>query len=109
MTTILSISIPPALRSALVAEAKRQRRSRSFVVAEAVRDYVARRREDAFALARERTLREGLALAPAARLRLSEDLWNELARGRNSAPPFTATFATFEDHEAWRRGGGGVA
>jgi len=103
MTTILSVSLPADLRSTLDAEAKRQRRSRSFVVAEAVRDYVARQERDAFTAARERTLREGLALAPAARVQLAEDLWQELARGRPPGQPWTATFDTFEDYERWRR------
>lgn len=103
MTTILSVSLPADLRSTLDAEAKRQRRSRSFVVAEAVRDYVARQERDAVTAARERTLREGLALAPAARVQLAEDLWQELARGRAPTQPWTATFDTFEDYERWRR------
>ena len=105
-TTILSVSLPKNLRATLDAEAKRQRRSRSFVVAEAVRDYVARRQQDAFDAARERTLREGLALAPAARVQLAEQLWQEFARGREPTKPWTATFDTFEDHERWRRAGG---
>ena len=106
MATILSISLPPDLRRAIDAEAKRQRRSRSFVVAEAVRDYVARQERDAFDAARTRTLREGLALAPAARLQLAEDLWQEFARGRKTAKPWTATFNTFDEYEKWRRQGG---
>src|SRR5439155_17309301 len=96
MTTILSVSVPADLRSTLDAEAKRQRRSRSFVVAEAVRDYVARQQRNAFTEARERTLRDGLALAPAARIRLAEDLWQEFARGHKAVAPWTATFNTFE-------------
>lgn len=103
MTTILSVSLPADLRSTLDAEAKRQRRSRSFVVAEAIRDYVARQGRDAFTDARDRTLREGLALAPAARLQLAEDLWQEFARGRKPVEPWTATFKTFEEYEKWRR------
>ena len=103
MTTILSVSLPTDLRSTLDAEAKRQRRSRSFVVAEAVRDYVARKERDAFSEARERTLREGLALAPAARLQLAEELWQEFDRGRKPTKPWAATFNTFEDYEKWRR------
>jgi predicted transcriptional regulator len=105
MTTILSVSLPAALRSVLDAEAKRQRRSRSFVVAEAVREYVASQQRVAFAQARERTLRDGLALAPTARVRLAEELWQELARGRQTARPWTATFTTFEEYETWRREG----
>ncbi|MFO7587363.1 MAG: ribbon-helix-helix protein, CopG family [Gemmatimonadota bacterium] len=107
MTTILSISVPADLRSALDSEAARQRRSRSFVVREAVREYLERRERDAFADARRRTLREGLALTPAGRLRLAEELWQELARGRRTTRPWTATFATFDDYERWRRERGG--
>jgi predicted transcriptional regulator len=106
MTTILSVSLPADLRSTLDAEAKRQRRSRSFVVAEAVRNYVARQERDAFAEARERTLREGLALAPSARLQLAEELWEEFARGRKPGQPWTATFNTFDEYDKWRRQGG---
>ncbi|HEV8265404.1 MAG TPA: ribbon-helix-helix protein, CopG family [Gemmatimonadales bacterium] len=103
MTTILSVSLPAELRSTLDAEAKRQRRSRSFVVAAAVREYVARQEREAFTAARERTLREGLALAPAARVQLAEDLWQDLARGRKPAAPWTATFNTFEEYDRWKR------
>jgi predicted transcriptional regulator len=106
MTTILSISLPAELRSTLDAEAKRQRRSRSFVVAEAVRAYLGRQERAGFADARERTLREGLALEPAARLRLAEELWREFARGRRPSPPWTATFNTFEEYDRWRHQGG---
>ena len=106
MTTILSVSLPADLRSTLDAEAKRQRRSRSFVVADAIREYVARQERDAFTAARDRTLREGLALAPAERLQLAEDLWQEFARGRKPGQPWTATFNTFEEYDRWRRQGG---
>ncbi len=75
MTTILSISLPEELRAALDAASARERRSRSFVVAEAVRAYLAHQERQAFDDARTRTLREGLALTPAARLRLAEELW----------------------------------
>jgi predicted transcriptional regulator len=107
VTTILSVSLPADLRSTLDAEAKRQRRSRSFVVAEAVRDYVEHQQRNAFTEARERTLRDGLALAPAERLRLAEELWREFERGRKSTKPWVATFNTFEEYERWRREGGG--
>ena len=106
MTTILSVSLPTELRAALDAEAKRQQRSRSFVVSEAVREYVARQDRDAFTTARDRTLREGLTLAPAERLRLAEELWQELARGRQPTKPWTAAFDTFDEYERWRRRAG---
>lgn len=105
MTTILSVSVPADLRSLLDAAAKRQRRSRSFVVAEAVREYIARQDRDAFTEARTRTLREGLALAPAARVRLAEELWQDFAHGRKATKPWTATFKTFDEYDQWRRQG----
>ena len=104
--TILSVSLPEELRMSLDDEARRQRRSRSFVVGEAIRSYLASRETDAFAEAADRTLREGLGLAPADRLRLAEELWLEFARGREPVKPWTAAFDTFEQYEAWRRRGG---
>ena len=107
MATILSISVPPNLRAPLDAEARRQRRSRSFIVAEAVREYLGRRQDAAFQLARGRTLSEGLALSAAERVRLSEDLWTELTLGHRPVKPWTAVFETFDQYERWRREGGG--
>ena len=103
--TILSVSLPGEVRATLDAEARRQRRSRSFVVAEAIRAYLAQRDRDVFTAARDRTLREGLALTPAERVRLAEQLWREFARGRTPTAPWTASFDTFDEYEAWRRRG----
>lgn len=105
MTTITSVSLPDAVRAALDEEAERQRRTRSSVVAEAVSEYLARRQRAEFDDARLRTLREGLELAPAARLELAEELWLEFARGRPPSEPWAATFRTFEDYKRWRREG----
>lgn len=102
MTVITSVSMPEELRAALDEEAERQRRSRSFVVAEAVREYLVRRERAAFDDARLETLREGLALTPGARLELAEELWLEFARGRPASEPWTATFETFGEYERWR-------
>jgi predicted transcriptional regulator len=101
VTTILSISLPDHVRAVLDAEAARQRRSRSAVVSEAVRAYVTRTDGDAFTDARDRTLREGLALSPADRVKLSEELWHELARGRRRPKPWSASFATFGEYDRW--------
>jgi predicted transcriptional regulator len=109
MSNIVSVSLPSDLRATLDAEARRQRRSRSFVVAEAVREYVARQQSAEFGQARERTLREGLALSPAERLTLSEQLWQELSLGRRPDQGFTASFDTFDEYEQWRRAGGASA
>ncbi len=103
MTTITSVSLPDDLRAALDVEAERQRRTRSSVVAEAISEYLARRQRDEFDDARLRTLREGLDLAPEARLDLTEELWREFARGRPPSEPWAATFATFDEYERWRR------
>jgi predicted transcriptional regulator len=106
MSTILSVSIPEALRVELDAEASHQRRSRSFIVAEAVRTYLAEQQRHAFVIASERTLREGLALAPGERVRLAEELWQELAGDRTPGPPWIAGFDSFADYDAWRQDGG---
>lgn len=103
MKTILSISVSPDVRAALDAERSRQRRSRSFVVEEAIRDYLAARDSSAFAEGRSRTIREALALSAKERVQLSEDLWRELAPGHKVAKPWTATFDTFAEYERWRR------
>ncbi len=105
-TIILSISLPPELRFRLDAEAKRLHRSRSHVVNEAIQQYIARQDRDAFTQARDLTLREGLALSLAERLRLSEDLWKDFTRGRKPAQPWTVAFDTFDQYEEWRRRGG---
>jgi predicted transcriptional regulator len=101
-TTIVSVSLDSDVRDALVAEAERQRRSRSFVVREALREYVARRDRVAFTDARDQTLREGLALPPAERVKLSEELWEELA-GKQEGKPEARSFDTFDEYERWRR------
>jgi len=103
MATILSISLPEELRATLDAEAKRQRRSRSFVVSEAIREYVARREREVYAAGGDATLRAALALSPAERLREAESLWQEFARTHEPAKPWTASFDTFAEYEAWRR------
>ena len=102
MATILSVSVPAELRAELDAEAKRQRRSRSFVVSEAIREYVASRNREAFAAGRDQTLRDALALSPAERLREAEGLWQEFARTREPGKPWTASFNTFGEYEQWR-------
>jgi len=108
MSTILSVSIPSDLRTTLDTEAKRQRRSRSFVVAEAVREYVARQQDVAFAEASERTLREGLALSGPERIALAEQLWQELTLGQHPDRAYTAAFDTFDEYDHWRRTGGAL-
>lgn len=105
MTTITSVSLPDAVRDALDEEAERQRRTRSSVVAEAISEYLARRQRAEFDDAQLRTLRDGLELAPVARLELAEELWLEFARGRPPSEPWAATFETFGEYERWRREG----
>lgn len=106
MATIVSVSFPAELRAKLDGEARRQRRSRSFVVAEAVRGYLAEKQRQAFATASRQTLREGLALTASERVQLAEQLWQELAAGRGPGKPWTAGFETFAAYDRWRRDGG---
>lgn len=105
MTTILSISIPDNLRGPLDAEAARQRRSRSFVVSEAVREYVARRTVHTFEGARDRTLLDGLALTPEGRVHLAESLASELAGLRKPSKPFVLGFKSQTEYDKWRDNG----
>jgi predicted transcriptional regulator len=102
-STITTISLPPALRKRLDREAAHQRRSRSFVVAEAIERYLDEADRRGFEEGRERTLREALALSPVERVRLAEELWSELARGSRRVKPWTVGFDTFEEYEQWRR------
>ena len=105
-TVITSVSLPVRLRKRLDQEARRQRRPRSFVVAEALEAYLAQRGREAFAEGRERTLREALALSPAERVALAASLWRELGRGRGRLKPWTAGYTTFDEYQRWRRAGG---
>lgn len=103
MTDIVSISLSEELRSRLDEETARQRRSRSSVVAEAIAAYLDGRRDAAFEEARLRDLRENLELSPAARVRLSEELWHELTRGREVTEPFGVSFDSWREYETWSR------
>jgi len=44
-------------------------------------------------------------LAPADRVQLAEELWQELAGDRRPGPAWTAGFDSFADYDEWRRGG----
>ena len=100
--TILSISLPDDLRAPLDAIAARQRRSRSFVVSDAVRTYLANQTDHEFDEARDETLRDGLALSSAERVRLAESLADELTRPRRKRP-FVVGFNTAAEYEEWRQ------
>jgi predicted transcriptional regulator len=103
---ITTISLPPTHRKRLDREAARQRRSRSFVVGEAIARYLDQADSRGYAEAREQTLREALALPPIERVQLAEELWSELGRGSRRVEPWTASFDTFDEYEQWRRRGG---
>lgn len=109
MAVVLSVSVPAGLREEVDAVAAEQQRSRSYVVVEAIRRYLAAQQEDAFAEARLRTLRDGLAKTPAERVALSESLWREFAHRRPVGKPWVAGFDTHEGHQRWRRDGGVVS
>jgi predicted transcriptional regulator len=103
MSKIVSVSLPPETRDALDAEAKRQRRSRSWVVREAVAEYVAQRRDAAFAAAREHTRHADLSLTAEERVHLCDDLWRELTFGAETPRGDARSFDTFDQYHAWRR------
>jgi predicted DNA-binding protein len=108
MTKIVSVSLSDETRDALEAEAKRQQRSRSWIVREAVAEYVAKRRDDAFDRARDRVLLDGLAMSPAERALAAEAIWDEFAPRHAPTRAFTVGFATFDAYEQWKRLGGGA-
>ena len=105
MTTILTVSLPDDLRGPLDAVAERERRSRSFVVSDAVRMYLARQIDPAFDEARDETLRDGLALSPSERVRLVESLTDELTVRQRRRKPFVIGFDTAAAYDAWVRNG----
>jgi hypothetical protein len=45
-------------------------------------------------------------LAPAERVRLAEELWQELAGYRPAGPPWVAGFDSFAEYDEWRRDSG---
>ncbi len=108
MSKIVSVSLSDDTRDALEAEAKRQKRSRSWIVREAVAEYVARQRDAAFDAARDRVLRDGLALSPAERVLAAEAIWNEFADRHPTTRGYSAGFATFAEYDAWKLLGGGA-
>lgn len=107
--TILSVSIPDDLRPQLDREAKRQRRSRSWVVTEAVRRYLEGRPQPyvevgaSFERGRDLTLLEGLALDYTERAREAEQLWEEGWRLAPQRKPFVKVFETEERIAAWKQ------
>ena len=107
LARIISVSLSEDLPPLLDAEAARQRRSRSFIVAEAVREYLAVRDREAFERAREQTLREGLALSPSGRAQLADSLWSEYLPDQSMIRPRAWVFRRFDEYDAWKRGTAG--
>jgi predicted transcriptional regulator len=109
VTKIISISVPDDLPGALDLEAKRQRRSRSWIVAEAVRKYLESRPAPyvevgaSFERGRDLTLLEGLALDPTERAREAEALWEEAWRHVPSRDPFVLVLDTEAAIAEWKK------
>jgi predicted transcriptional regulator len=103
MTKIVTISLPDDVRDALFAEAQSQKRSRSWIVREALTRYVADRRDAAFADARDHLLRQSLRQSPAERVLEGESIWNELALGRVPSPGIAISFETLDEYETWSK------
>lgn len=109
MATILSISVPATLRAQLDREARRQRRSRSWIVTEAVRRYLEARPKPfaevgaSFERGRDLTLLEGLALDYTERAREAERLWEEGWRFAPRREPYVRVFDTIPELEAWQQ------
>ena len=108
MSKIISVSLPDDLVPALDREAKRQRRSRSWVVAESVRRYLESGATPyvevgaSFERGRDLTLLEGLALDPTERARGAEALWNEAWRFAPTCEPFARLLDGEEAISEWK-------
>jgi len=109
MTKIISISIPDALLRALDREARRQERSRSWIVGEAVRRHLESQAapyaeaDVTFERGRDLTLIEGLALDYRERAREAEALWSEAWRFAPTCEPFVRLLDTEADIADWKR------
>lgn len=103
----IAITLPEADLAAADRLAKQQDRSRSWIVAEAVRQYVAtvERRESAedFGRSRLTQLQRDLALTPTQRVQEAE---HTSALSEQVTAP--RRFATFDEFLAWQRAGGAV-
>jgi len=109
MTKIVSVSLPDDFLAALDREARRQRRSRSWIVSEAVRRYLESRVRPyaeagvSFERGRDLTLLEGLALDYTERAREAEALWNEAWQFAPTCEPFVRMLETEEGIADWKR------
>jgi predicted transcriptional regulator len=103
----IAITLPPDVLGAADKLARELDRSRSWVVAEAVRQYAlnsTERASETIAAARDELLRRELALSPAERLKRAEDLLH-LARLAHPRKPRTQiiAFDSAEEFAEWKR------
>src|SRR5881396_3765018 len=101
MATILSISVPATLRAQLDREARRQRRSRSWIVTEAVRRYLEARPKPFVEVGA--SFERGRDLDYTERAREAERLWEEGWRFAPRREPYVRVFETIAELEAWQR------
>jgi len=105
----IAITLPPETLRAADELAARHDRSRSWIVAEAIRQYAASQRVPASADdavtrlggSRMEQLRRDLALSAEARVLESEEI--AVVGGPLGEPAPPRTFATYDDYVAWRR------
>jgi predicted transcriptional regulator len=109
MAKIISVSLPPDLVLDLDREAARRARSRSWVVAEAVRSYLGSppapysETGASFERGRDLTLIEGLALGYEQRAGEAEALWEEAWRFAPACEPFVRVFAAEQGIAEWKQ------
>ena len=98
----IAITLPASDLASADRLAKQQDRSRSWIVAEAIRRYAAELGEggspDNLGMSRRAQLRRDLALTPEARVREAEETHH---RSEQLSDP--QHFATFDDFLSWRR------
>jgi hypothetical protein len=102
----IAITLPAEDLAAADRLAAEQDRSRSWIVSEAVRHYVAAQRREAAAptldASRREQLRRDLALSPTDRIRAAEDGVHRVGP-RPAAVQEPLTFASFDDFLSWSR------
>lgn len=96
---VVTVSLTEELRQSLANEAKVQKRSRSWIVREALTEYVAKRRDAQFAEARDHLFLDALKQTPAERVKEAESIWNEATSQRGPAARLVRVCALLNAHQ----------
>jgi metal-responsive CopG/Arc/MetJ family transcriptional regulator len=99
----IAVSLPPSDLADADRLAERLDRSRSWVIAEAVRRFVAESTAETLGASRMEQLRRDLALTAEQRVRAAEELAVVPAEGAPLAIEVPRRFASYDEFAEWRR------